>query len=96
KEPQLRLFLYSPATNAIEFAAKAFPLVKPQPKLVDERPLTAPIIPSMAPPLPQAENQGWGLVALALAGLAVGTISLSKLQRKRYQFSKPEKRRETA
>jgi len=96
KEPQLRLFLYSPATNAIEFAAKAFPLVKPQPKLVDERPLTAPVIPSMAPALPQAENQGWGLLALALVGLAVGTISLSKLQRKRYQFSKFEMSRQTA
>lgn len=96
KQPQLRLFLYSPATNAIEFAAKAFPLVKPKPKLVDERPLTAPIIPSMAPPLSQAENQGWGVVALVLVGLAVGTIGLSKLQRKRYQFSKSEKSRQTA
>ena len=96
KQPQLRLFLYSPATNAIEFAAKAFPLVKPQPKLVDERPLTAPIIPTMAPPLPQAESQGWGGVALALVFLAVGTIGLSKLHPKRYQFSKAEKSRQTA
>lgn len=93
KEPQLRLFLYSPVTNAIEFAAKAFPLVKPQPKLVDERPLTIPLIPCMTPPLPKTEYQGWGIVSLALVGLAAGIVSLSKLQRKRYQFSKSKKSR---
>lgn len=96
KQPQLRLFLYSPATNAIEFAAKAFPLVKPQPKLVDERPLTSPIIPTMAPPLPQTENQGWGLVAVALVGLAGSIIALSTWQRQRYQFHKQTKSRQTA
>ena len=94
KQPELRLFLYSPATNAIEFAAKAFPLVKPKPKLVDERPLTAPIIPTMAPPLPQAENQGWGFLALALVGLAVSIIILSKVHRRRYNFGKNIKSRQ--
>lgn len=86
KEPQLRLFLYSPATNAIEFAAKAFPLVKPQPKLVDERPLTAPIIPAMAPALPQTGNEGWGVLAFVLLGMAGGIVFLSKINRQRYQF----------
>ncbi len=36
QEPLLRLFIYSPASNAIDFAARAFPLVKPKPKLVDD------------------------------------------------------------
>lgn len=87
KHPDLRLFLYSPAANAIEFAATAFPLVKPKPKMTDERPLTAPIIPAQAPPLPLPENKGWGFLALALVGLAVGIIALSSLHRQCYQFS---------
>ena len=63
QEPQLRLFLYSPATNAIDFAARAFPVVKPKPKLVDERPFMTPMIPAGAPPLPGPDNS-----RLALAG----------------------------
>jgi nitrous oxidase accessory protein len=45
REPALRLFLYSPATNALDFAAKAFPVVRPQPKLEDSAPIMAPRIP---------------------------------------------------
>lgn len=43
REPVLRLFLYSPAQQAIETAAKAFPAVKPRPKFVDEAPLMEPV-----------------------------------------------------
>ncbi|MCA9972629.1 MAG: nitrous oxide reductase family maturation protein NosD, partial [Anaerolineales bacterium] len=71
REPALRLFLYSPATNALDFAARAFPLVQPQPKLVDERPLTQPAIPTNAPPLPRPENQPWLETAVGLIGLAL-------------------------
>jgi nitrous oxidase accessory protein len=38
--PELRLFLYSPASQAIDFAAAAFPSLRPEPKLVDEAPMT--------------------------------------------------------
>ena len=58
QEPLLRLFIYSPASNAIDFASRAFPLVKPKPKLEDERPYMAPMIPD-APPLPREDNRGW-------------------------------------
>lgn len=39
REPKLRLFLYSPAQQAIEFASRAFPIVQPTPKVTDDAPL---------------------------------------------------------
>lgn len=86
-EPKLRLFIYSPASNAIDFASKAFPMVKPQPKLVDERPYMAPMIPTDAPPLPQANNQGWIWLALALLIVALGLAALPRINRRRYQIT---------
>lgn len=54
--PELRLFNFSPSAQAIDFAAKAIPLVRPQPKLSDEDPLMAPYIPTGIPPLPNERN----------------------------------------
>lgn len=48
RHPQLRLFLYSPAIQALEFAARAVPLFQPQPKLTDPQPLMAPVLPAPA------------------------------------------------
>ncbi len=75
--PELRLFRLSPATDALDLAARAFPLFQPRPKLVDEYPLMAPpALPASASlPMPQpkaALATALGLVALALALLAVG------------------------
>ena len=42
----LRLFIYSPAIQAVNFAAKAFPVVKPQPKLMDPTPRMEPYFPA--------------------------------------------------
>lgn len=39
KNPELRLFIYSPASQAIELASETVPLIKPQPKLVDKYPV---------------------------------------------------------
>ncbi len=84
--PELRLFLYSPASNAIDFAAKAFPFVRPQPKLVDEQPYTAPLIPTEPPALPAGGYQLWLLLALVLIGSSLGLLGLARFQPKRYQF----------
>lgn len=46
KNTTLRLFTYSPAAQAIEFAAAAFPLLRPQPKLIDETPRMVFVFPS--------------------------------------------------
>lgn len=37
-EPILRLFTFSPASQAIDFAAAAFPSLRPDPKVIDEAP----------------------------------------------------------
>lgn len=84
REPALRLFLYSPATNALDFAAKAFPVVRPQPKLEDSAPMMAPRIPA-APALPVSPNQStWFAVALALVLLSGALGWLPKARRRRY------------
>ncbi len=43
REPKLRLFLYSPAQQAIELASRAFPIVRPEPKITDNAPLMRPL-----------------------------------------------------
>lgn len=43
REPSLRLFLFSPAQQAVEFVGRAIPAVRPEPKFVDEVPLMRPV-----------------------------------------------------
>ncbi|MFW6063592.1 MAG: nitrous oxide reductase family maturation protein NosD [Chloroflexota bacterium] len=89
REPALRLFLYSPATEALDFAARAFPVVRPQPKLQDSQPLMSPVVPDSAPPLPAPDNHSqWLWAAAALLALSVGLGVLpaipARLRRRRY------------
>jgi nitrous oxidase accessory protein len=70
--PELRLFQLSPAAQALDLAARAFPIFQPHPKLADPAPLMAP--PVVAWPQPGAAAAGRqtlfaaaGLVVLALA-----------------------------
>lgn len=84
REPGLRLFLYSPATNALDFAAKAFPVVRPQPKLEDSAPLMAPRIP-VAPSLPASTNQAtWLTIAVVLVLFSGFLGALPRFRRRRY------------
>lgn len=39
EQPNLRFFIYSPASQAIDLAASAFPSLRPEPRLIDEAPL---------------------------------------------------------
>jgi len=68
RRPELRLFLYSPVINALDFAARAFPLVRPEPILVDDFPLTQPPMPENAP-LPRGTKEGnlWPVILLPVA-----------------------------
>jgi nitrous oxidase accessory protein len=70
RHPSLRLFLYSPAAQAVDFAARAFPFVKPQPKLVDTQPLMTPRIPAGLPAMPQPRGWPLGVTSLGLLALA--------------------------
>jgi len=69
RRPELRLFRLSPAVPAIDFAARAFPLFRPQPKLADAAPRLVPTLPLGTPPLPVTAGRGVSSpVALAMLG----------------------------
>jgi nitrous oxidase accessory protein len=81
REPMLRALIYSPAAQTIELAASSFPIIKPQPKLVDEIPRMQPAtIPAsaIAPKKPTTAMTllGLGLLAVgaACAALAFNTV----------------------
>jgi ABC-type multidrug transport system ATPase subunit len=78
REPLLRAVLYSPAAQAIEFAAASFPIVKPQPKFSDPAPrLTPPVLPAQA--LSQRDSRTEMIAASAfLLALAAGAIGIAR------------------
>ena len=71
--PELRLFVYSPSANAVDFAAKAFPIVRPQAKLIDDFPLMQPVVPTGTPilPAPPQSHAVWVLAFLLIASAAL-------------------------
>jgi len=74
REPKLRFFLYSPAQQAIDLAARSFPVVAPRPKVVDEAPWTrSPISPPADTGAVRAG--GFGILATALAGLGAAVAA---------------------
>lgn len=85
RQPELRLFLFSPAVTAVDFAAKAFPLVRPRPKLEDTEPLMTPAVPTDVPSLPRPSRAGGFWSGLALILLAMAIMLLPRL---RIQFHK--------
>ena len=84
REPLLRALLYSPAAQAIEFAATSFPIFKPQAKFVDEAPRLSPAeLPDSA--LPQ--DLGGQRAGMAMVGgglLLACAIGLLLLRRQSY------------
>ena len=81
----MRLCIYGPVVSAVDLAARAFPLVRPQPILVDELPLTQPILPTNAP-LPQTggEGQMWPVLLLPMTLLAL--VGLARVGRRNYRL----------
>jgi nitrous oxidase accessory protein len=72
RHPTLKLFHFSPVESTIDLAARAFPVIKPKPKLTDATPLMAPVLPLAAAIIePPESRMGWlALVLLfAVAGL---------------------------
>jgi nitrous oxidase accessory protein len=68
--PILRLFIFSPSSQAVDFAAKAVPFVRPQPKLTDSMPLMAPIFPEKLPALQKKSNPLFLWVSVGMVILA--------------------------
>jgi ABC-type multidrug transport system ATPase subunit len=83
REPKLRALIYSPAAQAIEFAAASFPIVKPQPKLTDPTPLMQPASLTAFIAAPDNASPAMALTGLSLlvAGLACGVLTLVRGER---------------
>ncbi len=76
RQPSLRLFLFSPAQQAIEFVGRAVPAVRPEPKFSDELPLMRPVAVAASRVVPFAERAqvlgfGAGLAAFGAACIAI-------------------------
>jgi ABC-type multidrug transport system ATPase subunit len=84
REPKLRLFMFSPAQQAVQLAAQAFPVFQPKAKFVDEHPLMAPVH-TVAEPADASVSHGWAWGLL-------GTIGLAMLVRTRRRNRRPEAR----
>ncbi len=61
----LRIFIYSPVTKAIELASEAFPVIKPLPKLIDNKPLLRPVVPGHLKQ--EKESRSFGILVLSLS-----------------------------
>jgi nitrous oxidase accessory protein len=76
REPKLRLMLHSPAQQALDLAARAFPIVQPQPRVTDERPLMQATRANVALPPPPSRlpmlGAAAGLFTMAAFGLWAG------------------------
>jgi nitrous oxidase accessory protein len=78
KNPQLRLFQLSPAQQAIDLAARAFPIFQPKPKFSDDAPLMAPVMPAISLPAPGPVWPMWAaaftLLLMASATIVIGVL----------------------
>lgn len=72
--PDLRLFQLSPATDALDLAAKAFPIFAPRPILADDFPLMKPPAIPVVPGLQTPSRFGAQLAALGM--IAIGALVL--------------------
>ncbi len=80
-EPSLRLFLFSPAQQAIEFVGRALPSVRPEPKFTDEVPLMRPVRIAIAlEPQPGARSMLGGIGA-ALVAIGAGIVGAAHPRR---------------
>jgi nitrous oxidase accessory protein len=75
--PELRLFQLGPATDALDLAARAFPIFEPHVKMADPHPLTAPPMLPEVPGLPEPPvvanfAAAAGMIALAALLLVAG------------------------
>ncbi len=84
--PALRLFQLSPASDALDLAAQAFPIFQPRAKLTDEHPLTLPpTLPAMnnLPQPPVTSNVLAAVLLLLLALLVLGAAMPRRLTSER-------------
>jgi nitrous oxidase accessory protein len=86
REPLLRTLIYSPAAQAIEFAATSFPIFKPQPKFSDEAPRLSPAeLPESALPA-DVSSQRVGMALVGIGLLLTSAMGLVLLRRQSHAY----------
>ena len=82
RTPELRVFVGSPATTALDFAAEAFPVVRPRPKLVDGMPRLRGVAAAGVPrPEAHSASVSWSFTGGLLALAALAIVALPRLGR---------------
>jgi len=79
REPNLRLFIHSPAQQAIEFTARALPALQPEPTLVDPAPLATP--PAIEVAVTEAAHAPLAMVASSLGLISIALLICGALGR---------------
>jgi nitrous oxidase accessory protein len=90
RQPSLRLFLFSPAQQAIEFVGRAVPAVRPEPRFVDEVPLMRPV--PVRPEIALDPGARLGMLASggALLALSTGVFALAGVIPRRAGKASPQ------
>lgn len=83
REPNLRLFVHSPAQQAIEFTARAWPELRPTPTLTDPAPLTSPPTIALTSPSARAPVAPMGVLGTGLL-LGAGGLGLAVTRDRRW------------
>lgn len=79
--PMLRVFLYNPVAQAIDFAAKVVPMVKPIPKVVDSIPLMHAVVPSGVPAPPMSNDPSLAFFSVLILTISIGLLLFTRLRR---------------
>jgi nitrous oxidase accessory protein len=82
KNPHLRLFQLSPAQQAVDMAARAFPIFQPKPKFTDDAPLLTPVMPAVPPPIIGPVWPMW-VTSLFLVVVAAGIVIVGRSVKKK-------------
>lgn len=81
-EPKLRILIFSPAQQAIEFVGRALPAIRPEPKFTDEVPLMRPVVTVAGDPNIDASPRGLAGVAGILLALGAGVVVAARPPRR--------------
>lgn len=92
--PALQVLTDSPVQAAVDFAARALPIIRPEPKLTDTVPMMAPQMPAGLPPLPQTSRTPMKVVVgglFAAAGLLASFVSIRPMRLKPREWALPHR-----
>ncbi|WP_054685980.1 nitrous oxide reductase family maturation protein NosD, partial [Rhodothermus marinus] len=81
RTPAFREFAFSPAVQALELAARAFPVIRPEPKLTDPTPRMRPRLPEGLPAVHQPMRPTLALAGLTLLLMGLWTMGRAHLRR---------------